>query len=112
MCDTPKGYLRRAEFMHGKQRKSGARTGLLLTGLMALGVVDGSLAAQPQAAPKLPLIEAVKRGDVVAAGRLLDRGANPNAREVVLTVPSLVEGTEGGKPILANTALIIAVQKG
>jgi uncharacterized protein len=60
----------------------------------------------------MTLIEAVRRGDVDAARLLLDQGADPNLREVVLTKPSLTHRIEGGQPTLADTALIIAVQEG
>jgi hypothetical protein len=55
------------------------------------------------------LIEAVKQGDIAAAERLLDAGANPNAREVAFTKPSFSRRTKGGKPVFANTALMLAV---
>jgi len=69
-------------------------------------------AALPQKAAKMTLIDALKRGDVAAAKLLLNQGADPNLREVVLTKPSAADRSEGGKPTLADTALMIAVQNG
>src|SRR5438105_3463833 len=91
--------------------KPGMGIALLLVGFTALGMSGKSRAAQPQGAINTALIEAVKRGDTAAARVFLDQGADPNAKEVVLTKPSLAEGARGGKPVSENTALIIAVQK-
>jgi hypothetical protein len=88
--------------------KAGAA--LLLLGCAGSVTVCLCAAAWSQRPLEANLIEAVKRGDVVDAKRLLDQGANPNTREVVLTKPSLAERTEGGKPTLADTALMIAIQ--
>lgn len=58
---------------------------------------------------KSPLIEAIKKRDVVAVTRLLAAGADPNGRETLYTLPSLRERTEGGKPYQGDTPLVIAV---
>lgn len=88
--------------------------GAVLLAMVGAGwkVARSGLAAVPQRPLDGELIEAVKRGDAVAVTRLLNQGASPNAREVVLTKPSLSEGSEGGQPALEDTALILAARGG
>jgi ankyrin repeat protein len=98
--------------MHSRAWRFNTWTALLVAGSAAFGALWSDPTSLPPKAPMMTLIEAVKRGDVAAARLLLDRGADPNVREVVLTKPSLADRNEGGKPTLADTVLMIAVQQG
>ena len=89
-----------------------AYSAVWLVSLLGLCVLSFRLTAAAQHAPKVPLIEAVQRGDVAATQRLLDAGANPNAREVLQAKPTDDEGVESGKPHLWHTALILATESG
>jgi ankyrin repeat protein len=80
--------------------------------VLALLIVPFCLAAAWQESRQAPLIDAVKRSDVAAARRLLDGGADPNSREVLVSKPSLADRREGGKPYPGDTALMIAVEMG
>ena len=55
-----------------------------------------------------PFLKAIKAGDAKTVRALLDRGANPNAREVEKTRTSLEDGP-GGKTISGDTALNLAI---
>jgi ankyrin repeat protein len=87
------------------------RTMTVLVGIMAVLVTSPCWAATRQEAPKVPLIEAVKKGDLAAAKQLLEGGADPNVREILLTKPSLADRDEGGKQYPGDTALGIAIEK-
>src|SRR5262249_25095779 len=58
------------------------------------------------------LFEDIRHGDVVSVQRLLNMGANPNAREIVLTKPSLSEHSKGNEEKLGDTALMVAAHEG
>ena len=55
------------------------------------------------------LIDAIKKGDIESVTRLLEAGADPNARETRYTLPSLRTRDTGGKPYPGDTPLIFAV---
>lgn len=55
-----------------------------------------------------PFLKAIKAGDAKTVRALLDRGADPNAREVETTRTSLEDGP-GGKTISGDTALNLAI---
>lgn len=90
----------------------------MATWLFVFAVVQTQASSQQTGSPRLPspatrtLVEAVKKGDVAGARGLLDRGADPNGREVLFTKTSLAAHAEGGKPYLGDTALNIAAYKG
>lgn len=54
------------------------------------------------------MFRAIRSGDSVTVRKLLDRGANPNMREIRLTQPRLATNYKGGKEYLGRTAIAIA----
>jgi ankyrin repeat protein len=95
-----------------KRRWLKAGAALAALGLAGFGFGRLGAAVRPQRPIDANLIEAVKKGDTAAVRRLLDQGANPNSREVVLSKPDLAKGDPGGRPTLVDTALMIAVGEG
>src|SRR5438445_8132435 len=85
---------------------------VILVAASGLALTWRGRAAAGQQARQAPLIEAVKQGDLSAVKRLLGGGADPNVRVARTTKPSLAERSEGGKPYLGDTALMLAVEKG
>lgn len=58
------------------------------------------------------LIQAVKQGDFETAKRLIERGADPNARETITNRPTADGVQKGGKAVPGDTAMILAVKQG
>ncbi len=77
--------------------------------LLVLGTGQSTTGTDPLNAK---LIAAVKAHDTVAAKTLLRQGADPNARELVLTKPNVATDDGGGKSVPKDTALILAVTAG
>src|SRR5258708_5584295 len=94
-----------------RERRARACATLLLALVVASGTAGSSPAAPPSEASEVPLIEAVRRGDVAAVRLFLDLGADPNARELVLTRPTLDNHAGWWKLVPADTALILAVKR-
>lgn len=66
----------------------------------------------PQRPQDKALFDAIRARDLAAVQRALKAGASPNASEVLLTLPSVLENDPGGRRYYADTALLIAVAKG
>lgn len=58
---------------------------------------------------EIPLVTAVRRGDLVAVQGLLKQGADPNARETTYVRSHIT--TPGEAPYLGNTALVLAAER-
>lgn len=56
------------------------------------------------------LIEGVKAGDLSKVRAALAALSNPNAREILISIPDLSTGEPGGRQILGDTALLIAIR--
>ncbi|MCE9560149.1 MAG: ankyrin repeat domain-containing protein [Armatimonadetes bacterium] len=56
-----------------------------------------------------PIIDAIVQKNLSLATKLLRNGADPNAREILVSKPSLSQNTPGGVRSLGDTALIKAV---
>src|SRR5947208_1977980 len=78
----------------------------LVARILTLAAIYGRLQFLPGSVSSASLIEAVKQGDVAAARLLLDRGADPNARDLAHTRLTLAKLIRGRAPTDARTALI------
>jgi Ankyrin repeats (3 copies)/Ankyrin repeat len=89
---------------------SHTRGWLLLAAVIVSDAARCCPAARLPWVPAIPLVEAVRRGDVDTARLLLVRGADPETREMVLTKPSLADRLPGGQLRFADSVLMLAVQ--
>ncbi len=65
-----------------------------------------------QSAPQQPpLIVTIQAHDIAGARSLLQAGADPNAREFVVSKPSVSDGVVGGRVSEGSTALDLAVER-
>lgn len=91
------------------------RIALLLITTLLCRVFIVHAQTRPAPAPKAlskALIEAVKKGNSTEVKRLLDQRANPNAREILLSKPSLAKHSPGNMPYLGAPALVLAIRQG
>lgn len=82
----------------------------VLLGLFFAVIGLTAFQAKSQTSLDQALIGAIKKGDVAAVTKLLEKGASPDVRETKITKPDVATDQPGGLAVPADTALMLAIQ--